>query len=123
MFSSTDSELRTEYYDRFIKIYYKNFVNTLEKLGSNAEKLFTFNDLQAQLRRFGKYGLLLAPMLVQVATSDPNEIPDLDDVAIKLQKNPEAIDIINVFGGNKTLNAYNIRMNGVINDTIRLGYY
>jgi len=81
MFSSTDRALREEHYDKLIKIYHNALSNTITKLGSDPEKLFSFNDLLEELKRYGRFGLVLAPVLLQIITSKPDDIPDMDEFA------------------------------------------
>lgn len=124
MFSSTDRKLREEHYDKLIKIYHSSLSNTISKLGSDPEKLFSFNDLLGELKRYGRFGLLLAPILLQIITSKPDDIPDLDDFAEDLANKTKSMDeSIAAFANNTTIDQYNQRVRDVVKDGILLNYF
>lgn len=79
--SSTCSELRQKHYNDFIQIYYKNLTEIIRHCGSNPGQLFTFSDLQNQLKKFGFYGVAVAPILLEIMTATPNSFIDLDSLA------------------------------------------
>lgn len=79
--SSTTKPLRDRHYDEFIRIYYKNLSDIIRACGSEPEQLFTFADLQAQLKEFGIYGVIFAPMLLSIIVSDPKNIASMDELA------------------------------------------
>lgn len=81
LMSSTDKALRDRHYDEFIRIYYDNLAQTIRKCGSVPEQLFTFADLQSEFKKFGKYGVIMAPCLLQVLVSDPSNIVDMNVLA------------------------------------------
>ncbi len=124
MFSSTDRKLREQHYDKLIKIYHNSLSNTLTKLGSDPEKLFSFNDLQGELKRYGRFGLLLAPILLQIITSNPSDIPDMDEFAEDMANNKKTLDeSMAAFANNSSLETYNQRVRDVVKDGILLSYY
>ncbi len=47
-------------------------------MGSDPQNLFTYDDLEDQLRQFGTYGLIFSPILAGVMVSDSKDIIDLD---------------------------------------------
>lgn len=79
--SSTTKTLRDRHYDEFIRIYYKNLSDIIRACGSEPNKLFTFAQLQAQLKEFGEYGVVFAPMLLSVLVSEPKNIVNMDELA------------------------------------------
>lgn len=79
--SSTTKALRDRHYDDFIRIYYKNLSDIIRACGSEPDKLFTFTDLQAQLREFGVYGVVFAPMLLSIIVSEPKNIANMDELS------------------------------------------
>ncbi|KAJ6632706.1 hypothetical protein Bhyg_16079 [Pseudolycoriella hygida] len=124
MFSSTDRKLREEHYDKLIKTYYNSLSNTITKLGSDPEKLFSFNDFLGELKRFSRYGLILAPVLLQIITSKPTDIPDMDEFAEQLQNNTKTVDeSMAVFASTDTLEQYNQRVRDVVKDGMLLNYF
>lgn len=124
MYTSTHKELRDKHYETMLHIYYNALAHTIKQAGSDPNTLFTYENLQEQLKRFGKFALLVAPMLLQVITADPKDIPDMDDIAEEMAKGNDT-DKINfeVLTDQKTQNSYNVRVRDVINDVINKGYY
>lgn len=76
LFASTEKELRDKHYDELLRVYYQSLSALLRRLGSDPEKLFKFNDLQEQLRKFSYYGLIMAPLVITISNN-------FDDVAYK----------------------------------------
>lgn len=124
MFSSTDRNLREKHYDKLIKIYHNALSNTITKLGSDPEKLFSFNDLLGELKRFGRFGLVLAPILLQIITTKPSDIPDMDQFAEDMANNKKTMDeSMAEFANAASLDKYNQRVRDVVKDGILLNYY
>lgn len=119
MFTSTEKKLRSEHYDNFIRIYYKNFAAHLTRLGTNPEKVFTFKNLLSQLKKFGKFGIVMPAMVIPMIAAEGKDIIDLDTVAEGLKEGND----FEGFDKNKENLLYKKRMSDVIRDTIRLGYY
>jgi Ecdysteroid kinase-like family len=121
IFTSTNEELRAEHYDDLLKIYHTTLTTFLTRLGSDAPNIYRWTDFQDQLRKFGRFGLVMAIMLVQLIVAEAQDLPDMDQVANDMANNKD-IDMLQ--GSNeKTDRVYNKRMRGVINDIVRLGYY
>lgn len=124
LFCSLSPTLRNKHFDQFLNIYYSNLVATLTKLGSDASKLFTFDNLQDQLRQFSKYVMFLAPIMIGIMTSDMNKVRDMDETVRRMEiltNDPTAdVDLDNGFEDN---DAYKHRMSNVIRDMDRLGYW
>lgn len=81
LFTSTEKNLRTAHLNDLLQTYYTHLSNVVRACGSNPDKLFTFNDFQDQLKKFGKFGLLEAPSLLQVIVSDAENIADMETFA------------------------------------------
>lgn len=117
IFSSTEKELRDEHYDDLLRVYYDSLSELLRRVGSDAEKLFKFSDLQDQLRKFGRYGLIMSPMVIMISMAKPENIPDMDKVADD-QQNADNFD-----GMKKTDDlGYKKRMADVIRDFFTYGF-
>lgn len=122
LFTSTEKCLRDQHYDDLIRIYYDSLAELINRCGSDASKLFTFDNLQEQLKRFGKYGIVMAPMLMQVITVQPNDIPDLDEMA-RNAGNETSEQLENVDGWvNQSNPVYHKRMSEVIRDYYSKNY-
>lgn len=57
LFCCTDKYLRDQHYENLMRIYHKSLCSHLEALGSDSNKLFTYEALQEQLKTFSKYSL------------------------------------------------------------------
>lgn len=119
LFSSTESELRAQHFWDMIQVYYDSLARTVRELGSDPELLFKFEDLRAQLQRFAQYGLVTSPMLVQIMTISPDNIPDLDEAARNIESNNAAS---NEFMSMKDNSIYQKRMSDVIRDFFALDF-
>lgn len=95
-------------------------------MGSDPKKLFPRSAFDDQLKRFGKFGLSIAIMILPVFTSNPEDMPELDDMAKQFQdaqNKGEEIKMDEIsFQSEKTLGVYEKRMKGVLQDMHRLGY-
>lgn len=124
LFCSLSPQLRNDHFNDFINIYYSNLQATINKLGSDAGKLFTFENLHDQLRQFSKYVMFLAPIMIGIMTSNLTNVPDVDEMVHRinvLSKDPKAdVNLDEFFEEN---DAYKHRMSNVIRDMDRLGYW
>lgn len=131
LFCCTSKKLRDQHYDNIINVYYRSvskmikklvkykivlmatfyFHYFLNRLGSNPDELFPYGALKAQLKRFGKFGLLYAMMLLNVTTASIETIDvnaNVNDQLKHLFATPTEI--------------YKERMRDVAIDIDRLGY-
>lgn len=77
-----------------------------------------------ELKRNGRFGLIMAPVLLQIITSNPDEIPDMDEMAENMANNTKTMDeSMAAFTGMSSLEAYNQRVRDVVKDGLLLGYY
>lgn len=91
--TSTTKEFRSQHYDHLIEIYYKSLNEIVRLCGSNAEQLFSWHDLQEQFKKFGKFGLVSAPMVLQTIVSDPENINSMESLADNLNSNSGSKDM------------------------------
>lgn len=89
----------------------------MRQLGSNPDDWFTFDDLLNQMKAVGKYGVLLAPALLQIMVSDPKNITNMDDAAQDINKLRDFATF-----NEETANLFKERINDVIQDAVRLGW-
>lgn len=122
IFTSTVKSIRDQYFKDILSIYYSSLSTTIRKLGSDPDQLFTFNDLEEQLKKFGKYSVLVAPTLLQVITADPTDIPDLDQLSEDMAKNKDNDDHPKSFISSKTRQLYKTRVCDVVRDAEAHGY-
>lgn len=116
LFTSTHKPLRDRHYAKLIDLYYETLSQSIRAVGSDPTILYPIDDYQRHLKKFGKYGLLMAPMMLQVITADKSDVNDMDMMA----ENVTAMK----FEGfvKKPGETFNVRMRDVIKDIVALGY-
>lgn len=92
-----------------MKIYYETLSKTVKLLGSNPAELFTFEDLNNELKTCGVYALLMGPMLLQIG------LADLPDEAGGQGFNGRLSD--------EHQQKYDRRINEILEDVVRFGYH
>lgn len=122
LFSTTDKSLRDQHLTELLQVYYDALAETLTASGSDPEKLFTFGDLEQQLKQFSAYALTLAPALQALIISSGENISDMDEYADALsQGNTENNDFFVKFDENSRP-AFVKRLGDVIDDAERMGW-
>lgn len=120
IFSATDKETRDQHFDNLLHLYYDALSKIVRRLGSDPDKLFTFNDLQNQLKVCGKFAITMPPLLLQVMMADANDVRNLDELCVEMDnsddKNATLITGIN----GKTKAEYTRRIKGLLDDILRL---
>lgn len=122
IFSSTTKPIRDSHYVNLLNHYHKTISETIIKLGSDPEKLFSFTDFQNQLKKFGKFSFMLAALWTQINLVDSKDLPDLDELAEGLANNKKEAKFVTGYDHNTQLE-YNRRINDLYGDLIDFGYY
>lgn len=52
--------MRAKHYDELLKIYHNALLELLSSLGGDAEKQFPFSALLDQMKKFGKFGVIMS---------------------------------------------------------------
>lgn len=120
VFSSTDQEFRAQHYDTLLNTYYTSLSEMIRKLGSDPQKLYSYENFQMQLRKFGEYALLLCPMIISVRVAKATDVSNLDEYAQLIEKG-ENVDLIHKFEG-ETQEEYSRLVNGIVTDLVNYGY-
>uniref|UniRef100_A0A4Y0BSZ1 CHK kinase-like domain-containing protein n=1 Tax=Anopheles funestus TaxID=62324 RepID=A0A4Y0BSZ1_ANOFN len=120
LFCCTDEEFRRRYYDEMLNIYHNSLATLLEKLGHNPQEVFPRTALVRQLRRYGKFGILMAVFLVPMMCTRPEDLHDMEDAAEKYRDSNE-LDV-KAITTNTNKRAYHTRMSTAIRDMVRYGY-
>lgn len=117
IFTSTDKKFRDLHYNVMLQLYHKSFVEHYERLSGKKTK-FTYQILLSELKRFGKYGVVMASILLPFVTAKPDTLPDMDKMVIEMINNPESMaEKIGELDPK-----YKTRMSDVIRDAVCLGY-
>lgn len=115
LYSSTEQSLRAAHFDDFLHVYHDSLAELLQRLGGNASKQISFDDLDNQLKGFGVYGLIMAPILIQVVTVKAENLPDMDSMT---EDDLQDFD----FMGKGKPDAFNKRIRDVVRDFLARGY-
>lgn len=89
-------------------------------MGSDPEKLFSFNLMQEHLQKFGKFGFILATVVLPLLGTDKGNGLNIDGIADNTG-NHEDSQIFDSFYKNSK-NKFNTRLRDVAIDMIQLGY-
>lgn len=90
----------------------------LFRLGSNPEEVFPYKALEDQLRKFGKFGLAIASMLVPLLMSGANADTLADDLNGSPNNSPN--NSSNTESG--LSDVIKKRLRDIVSDMYRLGY-
>lgn len=77
--------------------------------------------MELHFRKFAKYGLILATIVLPIITTERGIAIDLDEIANDLENSKNA-DIFDTFISENSRNKFNKRMRDVVVDMVRLGY-
>uniref|UniRef100_A0A9I3FH68 CHK kinase-like domain-containing protein n=1 Tax=Anopheles epiroticus TaxID=199890 RepID=A0A9I3FH68_9DIPT len=120
LFCGTDEEFRRRHFDEMMSIYYNSLEALLEKLGHNSQEVFPRTAMMRQLRRFAKFGMLMAIFVIPMLCTRNEDLPDMDEAAEKFRETNEMnLDAMSM---NSDQVAFRKRMSGVIRDMVRYGY-
>lgn len=120
IFGGTDKDFRDKYFEKLLKAYYASLSGMIRRLGSDPEKLFTFNDLLDELKEAGEFALLVAPMIHQVRLVDSADVANMDNFAVAIEKG-EYVPFVQKFDDNTQI-VFDDLMNGAVNDLLDYGY-
>lgn len=120
VFTSTDKQFRDKHYGKLLETYYSSLSETIRKLGSDPSKLYTFENFQSQLRKFGRFVLLCGPFIIQLKVAGAKDIGNLDKYAESIDHDEET-DLINQYD-EQTQSEYSTLINGLLTDLVAYGY-
>jgi Ecdysteroid kinase-like family len=91
----TTKEFRDRHFDDLIRVYYDKLSEAVKSLGSDPDKVFPREVLEAHIKRFAKFGMLMAILLLPLFTAQSADAPDLQELADKMQLSDNTADIHN----------------------------
>lgn len=124
IFTSTDKDLRDEHYDELLNLYHSTLSATVQKLGSDAEKLFSYVEFQTNLKKFGKFALILAPLIIELRLANPKNVKNLDDFSSGVANSgndAHSADIVSKLSDDAQ-KQYNEIINDIVSHLYSLGY-
>lgn len=89
-------------------------------MGSDPDLLFPYKVMQEHFRKFGKFGLIMAVMLLPMITNESGNGLDLDELSVQIESGHEFEE--NPWLNEKTRAKFDKRMHGVVADMVRLDY-
>lgn len=122
LFVCTDGEMRAKHYDELLSIYHRSLKELLDSLGGDTMSQFPFTALLRQLKQFGKFGIVMACMLVPMLTTKNEDLPDMDFLAENMDNDSEEMKEAMMKSFVTSDNGYNKRVREILHDAIRYGY-
>lgn len=112
--------MRDEHFESLLKTYHSALSQIVRRLGSDPEQLFSYSDLQDELRTFGDFALFCAPMILQMRIASSEHIADMDNYAARLAEG-ETVKFVSQYD-DKTQNLFEKLINGAVTDIVEYGY-
>lgn len=122
IFTSTDKTLRDAEYMNLLRHYHNSLSQTIRKLGSDSDKLFTFDNLLSEMKKAGNIAFLLAPMILSVVLADPNQITNMDKMSDDMADGKQSQELITGLTDAAQIE-YEKRLNDLVVDLVDLGYF
>ncbi|KAG5676169.1 hypothetical protein PVAND_006018 [Polypedilum vanderplanki] len=85
-FICTDSALRLKHFDELLGVYHSSLKELLDHLGGDTVTQFPFTALLRHLKKFGKFGVIMAAMVVPMLQMKNTELMDMDFMAEKMKE-------------------------------------
>lgn len=120
IFTSTGKNLRDKHIEELLQAYHKSLSDMIRHLGSDPDKLFTYEDFQNELRKFGDYVLLFGPMIIRAKVADGGDLRDMDEYCAALYRG-EDIDLFKDYDDDKQA-IYGKFINDAIGDFFEYGF-
>ncbi|XP_068620501.1 uncharacterized protein [Battus philenor] len=108
IFSGTDEEFRDKHYRQLLDHYHSELCASLRRLDVDPDVTYSKEDFESDLKEIQPFGIILSVMLVPIVTVYPEDAPSL-----------ESGNITDFVAKPNDLAAK--RLNGVINDFVKLG--
>lgn len=122
LFISSDKELRGKYYDQLMDVYHQAFINLCTYMGVDKIFEFSYNNLQDQLKFFGKYGVIMSSFVVPLTQAHVEDIPDFDKISEEIQQENEKEEAKSVFVYKTKNKIIDNRIRDIIDDSAAYGY-
>jgi hypothetical protein len=125
-FICTDSALRLKHFDELLGLYHKELKDLLDHLGGDTMAQFPFTALLRHLKKFGKFGVIMAAMAVPMLQTKKEDLVDMEYMAEQMKDaDPTKMEeLMKQYTEKNTDNqsVINSRLQGVANDAIKYGY-
>lgn len=120
LFTCTDQKLRSKHYDELLNTYHSSIKEILDKLRCNVMQLFPFTALMRQLKKFGKYGIIISCFILPMLGMKGEDLPETDEL-ISTSEDAGPQHFINAMESFET-DMYASRMQGNLDDAFKYGF-
>lgn len=114
--------VRDKEYTNWLKHYHQILCETIRRLGTDPTKLFTYTDMEEQMKKFGAYAFIWGAMFTQLNLADSDSIPNLDELSNEFGKDNGNIEFIKEFDDSRQ-KEYENRLKDLLTDLVDYGYY
>lgn len=121
IFGATDGKFRAQHYDQLLNAYYNSLSNAIQALGSDPTKLYTLDDFQGQMKKFGEFALLWGLTIIRVRVANADDIKNMDEYAEHIHRG-EYIDLVREFITKQQIESFTTLVNELVTDLIDYGY-
>lgn len=119
--TSTTKIFRDAHLAELIQYYHASLSETVRHCGSNPEHVFTFKQLEYQLKTFSKYGVRLCLMYLSVSVPDPSNVRPMNECSDSVDVDNDGIKTFSSLEG-ECEKAFMIQVNDSIRDALRYGW-
>lgn len=116
--TATDKPFRDEHFRNLLNIYHSTLSASIRKLGSDPEKLYSFNRFENDLKKYARFALIIGSVLAQFCIADQNQINDIEEYCERLANGEECYSLSN-FDDNLE---YSTHINDLFEDLFSFGY-
>lgn len=121
IFNCTDYQTRKDHYHGWIDFYHEELDNALSNFGLKANFIYPKDQLDADLKRYGKVGLVLAILLAGVMIAKPEDALKMKDAMENATPEVMAQMASMATSSNAAIAMLKIRIEGVINSLLEFG--
>jgi len=122
LFTASDKSFRDKHYKNLIRHYHNTLSESIRRLGSDPDKLFTYADLEAELRKTGSYAMIISIITTLLVIPQAKHIPDLYKLNGDTSYNDDTDNTYEPFD-EATQQRYRERINGLFTDFMAYGFY
>lgn len=120
---TSDTETRTKHFDDLKREYHDQLSSNVRKMGSNPEKVFPYEAFEEEIKLSGVIGLLMAPIITEIALVEAKDITNLDEMFENLANGKqEQIALIQGLGVDAQLK-FEKRINECVRDLVNMGLF
>lgn len=114
--------MREKHYYELLKIYHNSLKELLDRLGGDTQTQFPFSDFLKHLKRYGKFGIIMASSIVPMMGTKNDELPDIGFMAENNKNDDPEItaQLVKSFGAGN--DSFKPRLLENLLDAIRYGY-